>query len=66
MDKVRSDIEARGGMSDDQIDQALAMTGKFMNGPVMLVTVFFTVVLSGLVISLIVSAVLKNAKPDFE
>jgi len=66
MEKARADMENRGSMSDEQIDQGMAMAGKFMNGPVMVIIVVITSVLVGLVFSLIVSAFIKHTKPEFE
>jgi hypothetical protein len=66
MEKARADMEARGGMSDEQIDQGMAMAGKFMNGPIMIVGVLLGTILIGLVLSLLVSAFIKHSKPEFE
>jgi hypothetical protein len=65
-DKARADLEAKGTMSDAQIDQAMAWSAKFTTGPFMLVfSLLFTLFL-GLLISLIVAAFVKNPKPEFE
>jgi Protein of unknown function (DUF4199) len=66
MDKARADMEARGGMSDEQIDQAMSFTAKFMNGPILAASVVLGTIIFGLLASLVVSAVLKNPRPDFE
>ena len=66
MDKARTDMEARGNLSDAQIDQAVALSAKFTSGPVLLVVVVIVSVLTGLVISLVSSAIIKNPKPEFE
>jgi hypothetical protein len=66
MDKARSDMEARGGLTDEQIDQGMAMAGKFMNGPIMMAIVVVSSLLMGLLLSLVVSAIIKNSKPEFE
>lgn len=66
MDKARAELEAKGTMSDAQVDQALAWSAKFTTGPYMLIfSVLFTLVL-GLLISLVVAAFVKNPKPEFE
>jgi len=66
LDKGRADLEAKGTMSDAQIDQAMALSAKFTTGPFMLlIGVLFTLVI-GLIISLIASAFVKNPKPEFE
>lgn len=66
MDKARSDMEARGGMSDEQIDQGMAMAGKFMSAPALTVSVLVGSIIIGFLISLVVSAILKHTKPEFE
>lgn len=65
-EKVRADMESRGGMTDEQIDQAVAISGKFMNGPFMLVAALLGTVLIGVLLSLVISAFIKNARPEFE
>ncbi|GAB3741418.1 hypothetical protein GCM10027594_21140 [Hymenobacter agri] len=65
-DKIRTDMEARGGMSDEQIDQAVAMSSKFMNGPFMIGAALLGTVLMGVLLSLVISAFIKNAQPEFE
>jgi hypothetical protein len=66
LDKARSDMEARGNMSDAQIDQAMHWTAMFMQGPALIGIVLIAGLLTGLVVSLITAAVLKNPKPEFE
>ena len=66
LEKTRSDMESKGGISDEQIDQAMQMTSKFMTPGYMSLFVLFGSLLSGLLIALVVSAVIKNAKPEFE
>ncbi|MCC3154707.1 DUF4199 domain-containing protein [Hymenobacter sp. BT770] len=66
MEKARTDMEARGGLSDEQIDQGMAMAGKFMNGPIMLVGVVLGTVFFGVLLALVISAFLKHSKPEFE
>ena len=66
VEKARADMEARGGASEEQIDQGIAMMSKFMNGPLMMVIVVLSSVLLGLVLSLIISAFIKHSKPEFE
>ena len=65
-EKMRTDMEARGGMTDEQIDQAIAMSGKFMHGPFMLVFALLGSILIGVLLSLVISAFIKNAQPEFE
>lgn len=66
LDKARTDMEVKGSMSDAQIDQAMAMSSKFTSGPILLVIVIVGSIFTGLIISLITSAFIKNAKPEFE
>lgn len=66
LDKARADMEAKGNLSDEQIDQAMAITGKFMTPSFMTLSALFFSVLSGLLISLISSAFIKHSKPEFE
>ncbi len=66
MEKVRADMEAKGTMSDAQIDQAMALSAKFTSGPILLVFVLVGSLFIGFLISLLTAAILKNAKPEFE
>ena len=65
-EKIRADMEARGGMSDEHIDQAMAISGKMMNGPIMLVTALLGTILVGVILAMIISAFIKHAQPEFE
>lgn len=65
-DKIRTDMETRGGMTDEQIDQAVTMSGKFMNGPFMVGAALLGTILLGVLLSLVISAFIKNAQPEFE
>ena len=65
-DKMRTDMEGRGGMTDEQIDQAVAMSSKFMNGPFMVGAAILGTLLLGVLLSLVISAFIKNAQPEFE
>ena len=66
MEKARADMEAKGNLSDAQIDQAMAMSAKFTSGPILWVIIIVGSVIIGLIISLITSAIIKNSKPEFE
>lgn len=66
MDKARADLEAKGTMSDAQIDQAIALSSKFTTGPFMVLFAVLGTLFIGLIISLIVAAFVKNPKPEFE
>lgn len=65
-EKIRSDMEARGGMTDEQIDQAMAMSVKFMNGPFTLIAAVLGTLLVGVILAMVISAFIKNAPPEFE
>lgn len=66
MDVQRAQMEAQGTMSDSQIDDAMAISAKFMGPGAMFAFGIFFSVLSGFIISLIVSAITKNSRPQFE
>ena len=65
-EKIRADMEAKGGMSDEQIDRAMAMSSKMMNGPFMLVAALLGSILIGVILAMVVSAFIKHAQPEFE
>ena len=66
LEKAQTDMEAKGTMSDAQIEQALHWTAMFVQGPALVGIVLVIGVLTGLLVSLITAAVLKNPKPEFE
>lgn len=66
MEKARTDMENRGNLSDEQIEQGMQMTTKFMTAPVMSLMVLVGSLLLGLLLSLVISAIIKNPKPEFE
>ena len=53
-------------MSDEQIDQAVGMMQKFSSGGWMVLFGVLGSLLVGFLIALVVSAVTKNSKPEFE
>jgi len=65
-DKARADLEARGGMSAEQMDQALAMSSKFTSAPVLTLFAVIGTIIIGLLISLITAAIIKHTRPEFE
>jgi tetrahydromethanopterin S-methyltransferase subunit G len=65
MELTRSRMEEKG-MDDAQIDQAMAMAQKFSSGPITIVFGVLMSVLMGFVISLIISAITKHTRPEFE
>lgn len=65
MDKQRIELEEKG-MSDEQIEQAIAMGESFSSPVMMIVWSIVGSVFIGFLLSLIVSAVMKNKRPEFE
>ncbi|WP_299991587.1 DUF4199 domain-containing protein [uncultured Pontibacter sp.] len=65
MDKQRIELEERG-MSDEQIEQAIAMGESFSSPMMMIVWSIVGYLFIGFLISLIVAAVMKNKRPEFE
>lgn len=65
LDKVRMDMEQRG-MDDAQIDQSLEYAQKFMSPGIMFIMGVFMSILTGFIVSLVVSAILRREKPVFE
>lgn len=66
MDKTRAEMEAKGTMSDAQIDQAMAWSAKFATGPVIFAFTIVITLIVGLIFSLLIAAFVKNPKPEFE
>lgn len=66
LEMARAKLEAKGNMTDEQIDQAMAMSSKFTSGPLSVVFGLVFVVIMGLIISLIISAFTKHNRPEFE
>jgi len=66
MNKARADMEAQGNLSEEQMAQALSFTAKFMNGPMMMATVLFMILILGILATLLISAFTKNPRPEFE
>ena len=66
MEVTRTQMEAKGTMSEEQIEQAMSITSKFMTTPAMFGFGLLIGVFSGFIVSLIVSAITKNSRPEFE
>lgn len=66
LDKARADMEERGTMSEAQMDQAMHWTSMFVQGPALAGIALVGGILTGLIVSLITAAILKNPKPEFE
>ncbi|GAB3839439.1 DUF4199 domain-containing protein [Hymenobacter jeollabukensis] len=67
MNALRAKFEADGKMSDEQIDQAVQMTQKFSGtGPVGILFAVLGTAFFAFLLSLIVSAITKRNRPEFE
>jgi len=66
MEAMRAKLEAGGNMSDAQIDQAVSIASKFSMGPIALAIGIVGSVIIGLLLSLVIAAITKNPKPEFE
>ncbi|QIL75515.1 DUF4199 domain-containing protein [Hymenobacter sp. HDW8] len=66
MDQTRAKMEEAGNMSDAQIDQAIQMSQRFSSGPVGIVIAVLGSALIGFLISLIIAAITKHNRPEFE
>ena len=66
METTRAKMEQQGNMSDAQIEQATAMVQKFSSGGWILLFGIIVSLVTGLLIALVVSAITKNPKPEFE
>ncbi|WP_375419335.1 DUF4199 domain-containing protein [uncultured Hymenobacter sp.] len=65
-DQARAKLEEGGNLSEEQIDQAVAMSQKFSSGPMSLVVGIVGSLIVGLLLSLIISAIMKRTRPEFE
>ena len=52
------------GMSDEEIDQAMEIAGKFMTPEIMFIFGILGMLFIGFILSLIISAIMKNEKPE--
>ena len=65
MDKQRIELEEKG-MSDEQIDHAIAMGESFSSPVMMIVWSIVGYLFIGFILSLIVAAIMKHKRPEFE
>lgn len=63
MDEAITQMEERG-MPDDQIDQAMKITEKFMQPGAMMLIALVTMLILGFIISLVVSAITRKTNPQ--
>jgi chromate transport protein ChrA len=65
MEMQRVEMEKKG-MDDAQIDQAMEMAAKFSGPEMILIGGTFGFLFAGFIIALIVSAIMKHKRPEFE
>jgi hypothetical protein len=66
IDQARAKLEEAGTMSDAQIDQAIQMSQRFSSGPMGVVFGIIMSVIVGFLLSLIIAAITKHNRPEFE
>ena len=66
IDQARAKLEEAGTMSDAQIDQAVQMSQRFSSGPVGVAVGIIMSVIVGFLLSLIIAAITKHNRPEFE
>lgn len=66
IDQARAKFEEAGTMSDAQIDQTIQMTQRFSSGPMGVVMTVLGSALIGFLLSLIIAAITKHNRPEFE
>lgn len=54
------------GLSDEQIDQAMEMTAKFMSPGMMFIFAIIGYIFVGFILTLITTAIMKKSKPEVE
>lgn len=62
--KTRTDLEAKGKMTDEQIDQAVMMTRKFMQPIPLIIVTFLVTLFFNTIASLLGAAFTKKTEPD--
>ncbi len=62
--KTRTDLQAKGGLSDEQIDQAVNITKKFMQPVPLAIITFLATLLFSTIGSLLGAAFTKKREPD--
>jgi hypothetical protein len=66
MDQMRAKLEDAGTMSGAQIEQIVAASTKYSSGAIGLAIGIVSGVFLGLLFSLVIAAITKHAKPEFE
>lgn len=64
-DKQRIELEKQG-FSDEQIEQSMSITESFTSPVMMIVWTIVGYLVIGFILSLIISAIMKNKRPEFE
>ncbi len=59
-------LESQPGLSEEQVEQTIEMTSKFMNGPMIALTGFLTNLVSSVVIALLAAIFLKKEDPSLK
>jgi hypothetical protein len=62
--KTRADLQAAGKLTDDQIDNQVAMTKKFMQPTILSIFVFLATLFFNTIASLLGAAFTKKTEPD--
>jgi hypothetical protein len=62
--KTRTDLEAKGKLTDEQIDQAVTMTKKFMQPIPLAIVTFLATLFFSTIASLLGAAFTKKTEPD--
>jgi hypothetical protein len=62
--KTRTDLQATGKLTDDQIDTQVAMAKKFMQPTILSIFVFFITLFFNTIASLLGAAFTKKSEPD--
>ncbi len=66
LETARAQMEAKGNMTEEQIDQGMNMAAKFMSPGALFFMIIISSLIMGLILSLIMSAITKNSRPEFE
>jgi hypothetical protein len=64
LEKARADMEAKGGLTEDQIDQGMAMTKKFLQPVPIAIFAFLGTLLFGTISALLGAAFTKKSEPS--
>jgi hypothetical protein len=64
LEKARADMEAKGGLTEDQIDAGMAMTKKFIQPIPLAIFAFLGTLLFGTIAALLGAAFTKKSEPN--